>query len=52
MHIEADFCGNGNAADAAPLFEKEVMGQKVLFPQATNSLRSMQELLSKAGKYK
>ncbi|MBK8443576.1 MAG: hydroxymethylbilane synthase [Sphingobacteriales bacterium] len=23
LHIEADFCGNGNAADAAPLFEKK-----------------------------
>ncbi len=40
-----DFIGDGNGAQTAKLFLKVAMGQKVLFPQAETSLRSIQKII-------
>ena len=46
-NIEANFIGNGQPKATAQAFEKVAKGQKVLFPRAKNSKRSIQQLLTK-----
>lgn len=40
-----EFVGDGKAKTTAPLFLEKAMGQKVLFPRAKKSMRSMQQII-------
>lgn len=44
--IVPDFIGNGNPIHTAECFEEEAFEQRVLFPQAKNSQKSVEKLLS------
>lgn len=43
--LTCDFVGTGKAESTTPKFIKEAKGQKVLFPRAENSQRSVQQLI-------
>jgi len=47
QNIQPDFIGNGKPTETAQQFLKVAAGQKVLFPRARNSKKSIQQLLEK-----